>query len=311
MALALSVGPSNGAVSSRANQRISSEGIDSRGKRAAWASGAEKSRQIRQFTGATAFGFGFEAEIAAMSGREESGIGGGDPPSDLADGVALGRVGSWGRLGSGGTDFGGGSRGTVGEDVVGLIGSLGASSIGSFAFRVGKGGRVDGSYSGASIFRLLPTLIPDVVDIADAVESVDPLLCQLYEGRRSTAGPLGRRGGSRGDTASFVAVDVLRGSCGATSSFVAVDVLRGGNTGVSSVLSRLYMLAEGGGLIDMDCLEVIIFPLGIKLPLLVGLTTPLFVALPFGTCELDRGGRLGSGGGGRLGRVAGCCSDIA
>jgi hypothetical protein len=48
-----------------------------RGKRAAWLSGPEKSRHLRQL--ATAPGMGFEAMIASRLGLDESGMGGGVP----------------------------------------------------------------------------------------------------------------------------------------------------------------------------------------------------------------------------------------
>jgi hypothetical protein len=230
--------------------------------------------------------------MAAIFGRDETGIGGGGPPSNRADGEALVRVGSAGLLGSGGTDFGCDIFGTVGKEIGERMGSLGVSSTGSFGLRAGNGGREAGSYSGARTLLLLPTLTPDVVDMADMVESLDPLLCQWYEDLRSTAGPLGRLGGN----------------CGEGSSVVAVDVLRGGKTGVSSTESTLNtLLGLGGGLNGCRGRTM---PID-ALPYDAGLTTPPFVVFPFATGLLGRAGRLGSGGGGPLFLLTAGCSEIA
>jgi len=112
----LSVIDGKGSVRLRAIQEISVEGIDSRGKRAACASGPEKSRQMRHEFDCVAPGLGLEALRVAISGREAIGIGGGDAA------LVVGRVG-----------VGGGSRracddrfGREGND--GLPGKGGASS---------------------------------------------------------------------------------------------------------------------------------------------------------------------------------------
>ena len=90
MARALSVADGKGEVSWVASQVMSWDGRDSRGKRAAWLSGPEKSRQWRQeFVGADTGAavaeelsiLGFDALRAARSGRESFGIGGGPVPS--------------------------------------------------------------------------------------------------------------------------------------------------------------------------------------------------------------------------------------
>ena len=99
IARAWSVGDEKGWVSWVAIQ--SREGTDSRGNLAAWASGAEKSRQRRQEdagVGIWGWSFGFEDWIVVISGREVTGTGGGAP--DLG-GVGLGDlpstpfVGAW------------------------------------------------------------------------------------------------------------------------------------------------------------------------------------------------------------------------
>jgi hypothetical protein len=77
IALALSVNDGKGEQSWCANQPTSEEGSRVRSKWAAWLSGPEKSRHLRQL--AAAPGLGFEAIIASRLGRDESGIGGGAP----------------------------------------------------------------------------------------------------------------------------------------------------------------------------------------------------------------------------------------
>jgi len=87
IARALSVVDGKGAVSWLASHPTSKDGKDCRGKRAACASAAEKSRQCRHevagaedAAGAVApFVLGLDARSAARSGREEVGMGGGAP----------------------------------------------------------------------------------------------------------------------------------------------------------------------------------------------------------------------------------------
>jgi hypothetical protein len=80
-ARALSVSDVNGDVTFCAIQFVSVEGRDCRGKRAAWVSGPEKSRHLRQHADVGPFtpGLGLEACRAVRSGREDRGIGGGEP----------------------------------------------------------------------------------------------------------------------------------------------------------------------------------------------------------------------------------------
>jgi hypothetical protein len=81
---------------------ISVEGMDSRGNRAAWLSGPEKSRHLRQMSVCArgAVVFGFNCSNSARLGREDRGTGGGE---DGLDGGGVGIEERSGRLeGSGG-----------------------------------------------------------------------------------------------------------------------------------------------------------------------------------------------------------------
>lgn len=81
IARALSVGEVNGAVRWVASQ--SREGTVWRGKVAAWLSGAEKSRHLRQdCLDDDVWVAGFEPGVLERSGREDRGIGGGDDPGE-------------------------------------------------------------------------------------------------------------------------------------------------------------------------------------------------------------------------------------
>jgi len=75
MALALSVGDENCAHNCCASHPTSDDGSWVRGNRAAWASGPEKSRHLRQDEAAPSLGF--DAMMASRFGLEASGIGGG------------------------------------------------------------------------------------------------------------------------------------------------------------------------------------------------------------------------------------------
>jgi hypothetical protein len=93
MARALSVNDGKGHVNDCASQPRSCEGIDCRGKRAAWASTTEKSRHLRHESWEAKAGvaaaaavvlfapaptlLGFEASSLERSGRDDVGIGGG------------------------------------------------------------------------------------------------------------------------------------------------------------------------------------------------------------------------------------------
>lgn len=89
IARALSVMDGNGAVNSLASHFISCVGSDSRGYRAAWLSGPEKSRHTKHSVSDVGGGGvgdtadplrrGFVARILDRSGREPCGIGGGVP----------------------------------------------------------------------------------------------------------------------------------------------------------------------------------------------------------------------------------------
>lgn len=228
---------------------------------------------------------GFDAFNAVRSGLDDTGMGGGDAVSDCTDGVALGLLfGNGGRPGSGGGKLRAplilrsGALSIFGWETVGRSGNLGSSTTTADGLLFGNGGREDGSYSGAKTRCLLPVLPVDRTEATDSTE----VLLRLNENEGERLSPVvgvcadGRRGGRLGTWPS---------PCADTNDVCEPVGLRGGNCGRSSTFA---LPGVGGGRLGV-------------LAWLTGLCTlnPLlaFVFVPF-----DRGGRLGSGGGGRFAR---------
>jgi hypothetical protein len=245
--------------------------MDSRGNRAAWLSGPEKSRHLRQTpvcAGAAAFGFNFSN--SARLGREDRGTGGGEEglegggvgiversgrfegsgggfaaedllsPNSSAErlGVGGGSTTFWrdGRLGSdGGRSLALGRP--LGADTVGLSGRRGSS----FTFLSGNAGSVEGSYSGA-LMRFFgywlpePTLKLVRVETADITEERP----ELIDDTDSTDCFLVRLCASDG---------LLGGREGGAFSDAACEGLRGGSegTGLSSFSAFSHFARRGAG----------------------------------------------------------------
>lgn len=327
IALALSVGEGNGSVKLRASQFTSCEGIDWRGKRAAWLSGPEKSRHRMQTPALeVAPILGFEACSAARSGREDIGIGGGDAlvgrsvgrgggasvdlfmaklRADLRGGSGCGasffcvlcREGRGGRSGNDGTESAALDLILV-VDREGLKGARGAS-LSSFVFlRSGSGGRLAGSYSGTLSLGLPSPFVEPCPMLwlvrLDSAEAVD--LADMVEATDSMDARLpfsccseGRRGGSAGTGDVPPCCEGLGGSDGRTLGLSGVLLWIPGGGSKSP-------LASGAGWLPIGLVELT--------PLLR--TGGLFVVLA--RCSA---GRLGSGGGGGLAFLYGtACSYV-